>query len=42
LAKRSMNPLLGASVMSFSGSMNGMSMYNSFANFDSLRRNEDK
>ena len=41
LAKRSMNPVLGASVMSFPGSMSGMSMYNSFANFDSLR-NEEK
>lgn len=39
-ALRSASPLLGASVMSFSGSMSGFSMYNSFANFAALSKED--
>ena len=38
LAQRS--PLLGASVMSFSGSISGFSMYNSFANFAAVSKED--
>jgi hypothetical protein len=38
LAQRS--PLLGASVMSLSGSISGFSMYNSFANFAAVSKED--